>query len=146
MKLALIAALFPPKDGKNPQRPSKYPVNDGINHVGIDFPTPIKQIDKLKAQNPKLAINVFGWENDCVIVHHISKKEENVPWINLMLIESGNSALLLRKKSKRFVVRSEQEQKRKALLYAVLNQFLKSRISRESQKILQRCEWQADKD
>jgi len=79
LKWALRAALFPPKDGKNPQRPSKCPVNDGINYIGIDFPTPVKQIDKLEAQNPKLAINVFGWENNDVIVHRLSKKEAIVP-------------------------------------------------------------------
>ena len=89
LKWALRAALFPPQDGKNPQRPSKYPVNDGINYKGIDFPTPVKQIDKLEAQNGNLAINVFGWENDTVIVHRISRKEPNVPRINLMLIEKG---------------------------------------------------------
>ena len=74
LKYALRAALFPPKNRKDSQGPSKYPVNDGANYVGIDFPTPVKQMDKLEAQNPKLAINVFGWENDCVIVHHISKR------------------------------------------------------------------------
>ena len=89
LKWALRAALFPPQDGKDPQRPSKYPVNDGINYGGIDFPTPVKQIDNLEAQNKKLAINVFGWENNCVIVHRISRKEPNVPRIKLMLIESG---------------------------------------------------------
>jgi len=89
LKWALRAALFPPKNGKDPQRPSKYPVNDGINYAGIDFPTPVKEIEELEAQNPKLAINVFGWENDCVIVHRISQKQANVPWINLMLIEKG---------------------------------------------------------
>jgi len=89
LKWALRAALFPPKDGKNPQRPSKYPVNDGINYGGIDFPTPVGQIDKLEAQNRNLAINVFGWENNRVSVHRVSKKEANVPRINLMLIESG---------------------------------------------------------
>ena len=89
LKWAIRAALFPPKDGKNPQRPSKYPVNDGINYGGIAFPTPVKQIEKLEAQNANLAINVFGWENDCVIVHQISKKQKNVRRINLMLIESG---------------------------------------------------------
>jgi len=89
VKWALRAVLFPPKDGKDPQRLSKYPVNDGINYGGIDFPTPVKQIEKLEAQNANLAINVFGWENNCVIVHQISKKEANVPRINLMLIESG---------------------------------------------------------
>ena len=89
LKWALRAALFPPQDGKNPQRPSKYPVNDGINYEGIDFPTPVKQIDKLEAQNKNLAINVFGWENNRVIPHRISEKEKSVPRINLMLIESG---------------------------------------------------------
>ena len=89
LKWALRSALFPPKDGVHPERPSKYPKNDGINYKGIDFPTPVKQIDKLEKQNGKLAINVFGWENDTVIVHRISRKEPNVPRINLMLIESG---------------------------------------------------------
>ena len=42
LKWALRAALFPPKDGRHAQRPSRYPVNDGINYNGIDFPTPIK--------------------------------------------------------------------------------------------------------
>ena len=91
LKWALRAALFPPKDGKDPQRPSKYPVKDGINYKGIDFPTPVKQIDKLEAQNGNLAINVFGWENNTVIVHRISRKEPVVPRINLMLIESGET-------------------------------------------------------
>jgi len=89
LKWAIRAALFPPKDGKNPQRPRKYPVNDGINYAGIAFPTPVKQMENLEAQNPKLAINVFGWENDCVIVHRISQKQANVSRINLMLTEKG---------------------------------------------------------
>ena len=50
LKWALRAALFPPKDGKNAQKPSKHPVNDGINYEGIDFPTLVKQIDKLEAK------------------------------------------------------------------------------------------------
>ena len=60
IKWAIRAALFPPKDGKNAQRPSKYQVEDGINYEGIDFTTPIKQIDKLEKQNRKLAITVYG--------------------------------------------------------------------------------------
>ena len=53
LKWAIRATLFPPHDGKDLQRPSKYPVNDSINYGGIDFPTPVKQIDKLEAQNKK---------------------------------------------------------------------------------------------
>ena len=91
LKWALRAALFPPKDGVHPERPSKYSKNDGINYEGIDFPTPVKQIDKLEKQNPNLAINVFGWEKDTVIVYRISSKEKSVKRINLMLIESGET-------------------------------------------------------
>ena len=89
LKWALRAALYPAPNGKNPNRPSSCPVVDGINYEGIDFPTPVKQIDKLEAQNRNLAVNVFGWENNFVIVHRLSRKKANVPRINLMLIESG---------------------------------------------------------
>ena len=95
MKWALRAALFPAQKGKNPKRPSSYPFNDGINYNGIDFPTPVKQIGKLEAQNKSLAVNVFGWENDDVIVHRLSKKESRLPRINLMLIEAGGGVTLL---------------------------------------------------
>ena len=47
----------------------------------------VKPIGKLEGQNRNLAINVFGWKNNCVTVHRISRKEANVQWINLMLIE-----------------------------------------------------------
>ena len=76
LKWALRAALFPAPNGKNPYSPSSYPVNDGILYTGIQFLTPLKQIDRLEAQNENVAINVFGWENDCVIVHRISGKEK----------------------------------------------------------------------
>ena len=55
LKWALRAALFPCGAGKNPQRPGSYPAADGINYTGIYFPKPVKQIDKLKAQNINLA-------------------------------------------------------------------------------------------
>jgi len=69
-------------------RPSSYPTEDGLNFTGIDFPTPVKQINKLEKQNPNLAINVFGWEEERVIVHRLSEKEGSVKRINLMLIQS----------------------------------------------------------
>ena len=74
---------------KEPTKTKQTSVVDGVNYEAIDFPTPVKQIEKLEAENRNLAINVFGWENNCVIVHRLSKKEAEVPRINLMLIESG---------------------------------------------------------
>ena len=58
LKWAPRAALFPPV--KDSQRTSKYPMDDGIDYTGKDFPTPLKQIAKVEAQNRNLAINVFG--------------------------------------------------------------------------------------
>ena len=70
------SSLISRKRRKNILRPSSYPANDGIDYSGIVFPTPVKQIDRLEAQNSGLAINLFGWENNCVIVQRISKKEK----------------------------------------------------------------------
>ena len=88
LKWSLRAA---PK-GKNPLRTTSYPTNDGINYEGIDFATPVKQIDKLEALNKNLAINVFGW-TDRVIVYRLSTKDKFVPRINLMLTELAFSTI-----------------------------------------------------
>jgi len=91
LRWAIRAALFPAPRGTNPQRPSSYPTNDGLNFEGIDFPTPVSQIDKLERQNPNLAINVFGWDKDQVIVHRISEQDGNIPRINLIITKQGEN-------------------------------------------------------
>ena len=90
IRWALRAALFPAPRGRNPIKPSSYPTKDGLNFTGIDFPTPVSQIDRLERQNQNLAINVFGWENGQVVVHRISEKRE-VPRMNLMLTKQGEN-------------------------------------------------------
>ena len=89
--MAIRAALFPTPRGRNPIRTSSYPTEDGLNFAGIDFPTPVSQIDRLERQNLNLAINVFGWENNRVIVHRTSEKGGETPRINLMLIKQGKN-------------------------------------------------------
>ena len=94
LRWAIRAALFPAPRGKNPQRPSSYRTNDGLNFEHIDFPTPVSQIDRLERQNPGLAINVFGWDKDQVIVHRISEQAGNIPRINLMITTQGGQHTL----------------------------------------------------
>ena len=53
LRWALRAALFPAPRG----RTSGYPTEDRLNFAGIDFPTPVSQIDRLERQNRNLAIN-----------------------------------------------------------------------------------------
>jgi len=69
---------------KSPISPGNYPTEDDLNFAGIDFPMPISEIVKLEGQNPNLAINVFGWEKDHIIV--ISKIDGAHPGINLKII------------------------------------------------------------
>jgi len=92
LRWALCTALFPPTNGKKVTRTSSYPTEDRLNFKGIDFPTPVSQINKLEKQNPKLAINVFGWEKDRVIVHRLSEREGSLPRINLMLIQNNEKS------------------------------------------------------
>ena len=84
----LRAAKF--KVAKNPQRPAKYPEDDGLNLTGIDYPTPISQISKVEKQNP-LAINVFGWDNAhaCVTILRLSEYAGDVDrtTVNMLLLE-----------------------------------------------------------
>ena len=91
LRWALRAALFPAPRGRNPIRPSSYPTEDGLNFAGIDFPTPVSQIDRLERQNPNLAINVFGWEKEQVIVYRLSEKGGDIPRINLMITKQGEN-------------------------------------------------------
>ena len=86
LRWALRSALFPACD--NVDRLSKYPTNDGLSFEGIDAPTPISQILRVEWQN-NLAINVFGWDKG-VIVHPISKQPEDMPRVNVLLIEKDS--------------------------------------------------------
>ena len=89
LRWAIRAALFQPRGDM--RRTLSYPTEDGLNFTGIDFPTPVSQIDRLERQNLNLAINVFGWENGRVVVHRISDKGGEIPRINLMLIKQGEN-------------------------------------------------------
>ena len=91
LRWALRAALFPAPCGRKVSRTSSYPTEDGLNFAGIDFPTPVSQIDRLERQNPNLAINVFGWENGNVVVHRTSEKGGEIPRINLMMTTQGEN-------------------------------------------------------
>ena len=85
LRWALRSALF--QAAKDPQRPAKYPTEDGLDFTGIEAPTPISQIGMVERQN-NLAINVFGWDKG-VIVHRLSKQPEDMPRTNLLLIEKA---------------------------------------------------------
>ena len=89
LQWALRAALFPVQ--VHVDRPGSYPVNDGLDFTGIDFPTPLHQISQIDRLN-NLAINVFGWRNNKTVIVRVSEVEDpNVRRINLMLLTGRNT-------------------------------------------------------
>ena len=90
-RMVTSSRLISSTRGKSPIRPGSYPTEDCLNFAGIHFPTPVSQIDKLERQNPNLAINVFGWEKEHVVVHRISEKDRIISRINLMITQQGEN-------------------------------------------------------
>ena len=84
LRYTLRAALFPTSD--HPQRIISYPKEDGLNFDVIEMPTPVSQISKVECLN-NLAINVYGWENNKVIIHRISNQPSDVKRINTLIIQ-----------------------------------------------------------
>ena len=89
LRYTLRAALFPTSD--HPQRISSYPKEDGLNFDGIKKPTPVSQICKVEKLN-NLAINVYGWENNKVIIYRISNQPYDVKRINTLLLEQDEKS------------------------------------------------------
>ena len=73
LRWALQAALFPAQ--RKVDRPSSYPVDDGLNFTGIDFPTPLHQISEIERLN-NLALNAFGWRNNKTYIIRVSEVED----------------------------------------------------------------------
>ena len=89
LRWALRAALFPVR--VNVCRPGSYPVEDGLDFTGIDFPTPLHQISKVERLN-NLAINVFGHRNNKTVIIRVGEVEDpNLRRINLMLLTGRNT-------------------------------------------------------
>ena len=89
LRWALRAALFHVR--VNVCKPVSYPVEDGLDFTGIDFPTPLHQISEIERLN-NLAINVFGWRSNKTVIVRVSEVEDpNVRRINLMLLTGRNT-------------------------------------------------------
>ena len=89
LRYTLRAALFPTSD--HPQRISSYPTDDGLNFDGVESPTLVSQICKVEKLN-NLAINVYGWENNKVIIYRISNQPYDVKRINTLLLEQDEKS------------------------------------------------------
>ena len=89
LRWALRSALVPAQNNLN--NPYSYPKQDKLNMEGIDFPTPISQINNTERQS-HIAVNVYGYER-AVVPYHISGQPSEMPRINLLLLhdKKGNS-------------------------------------------------------
>ena len=85
LRWSLGAALFPAD--KNPQRPSKYPTEDGLK-LGVSAPTHFSKLDLVERQNHP-AMDVYGWADGGVVTRRLSKAEVAFETIDLFLITNG---------------------------------------------------------
>ena len=89
LKWALRAGLFQVKT--HPERKSKYPGNgqDGLNYDGLSFPTPWTQIEVLEKNNPKIAVNLFLYNNEkdnISTMRQSPRRGGNIKVLNLLML------------------------------------------------------------
>ena len=92
LRWALRSAIYPVT--RDPQRPSKYPTDDGLDFSGISFPTPLNEIPKVEKLD-NIAINVLGFDNKAkkARIFYVSEtKGENIPSYNLMILTKGSTS------------------------------------------------------
>jgi len=65
-----------------------------LNFDGIAFPVSWKGIDKFKKQNPKISVNVLGYEEKNLHPLQISEMTEREREVNLLLLEDKHYVLL----------------------------------------------------
>ena len=58
-----------------------------LNWSGLDFPIDLSQIEKFEKNNPKISVNVFGFEEDVYPLRISETEGENIA--NLLLISDG---------------------------------------------------------
>ena len=89
LRWAIRVALFSPRGDM--RRTSSYPTEDGLDFTGI-FQRQFHRLTGWRDRiNPNLAINVFGWEKEQVIVHRLSEKDGEIPRINLLITKQGDN-------------------------------------------------------
>ena len=66
---AIFSALHHNEIKDSPERSSKYKANLGkLDFTGIEFPVSLNGIDKFEKQNPRISINVYGYEKSVFII------------------------------------------------------------------------------
>ena len=92
-KWAVIAALHHEEIKKDHQRISRLtPYENKYNGKGLDFPVPIKKIDKFEKNNPSIAVNVLFSKKKSQNIYRARRSKYNVECkkqVNLLMIEDG---------------------------------------------------------
>ena len=65
-----------------------------LNFDGIAFPVGWKGIDKFEKQNPKVSVNVLGYEEKNIYPLRISEMTERECKVNLLLLEDKHYVLI----------------------------------------------------
>ena len=122
-KWCIARALKPVK--RNAERISKdlRKQSEVLNFQGIEFPVPLKDIDKFKKQNRGLAINVFGVEGEEVYPLRLSKIKFKP--INLLLISDSETthSCLIKNMSRLLSSQISKKEHKKHFCFRCMNLF-----------------------
>ena len=82
---AILSAIYNNEIKVKPERPSKYKKHLGkLDFTGIEFPVSLQDIDKFEKKNPRIGVNVYGYEEEVYISRTNEEDPQNA--IDLLLI------------------------------------------------------------
>jgi len=87
-KLCIARSLNPVKDHPEKFTRQLEKQAETLNFDGISFPMKLKDIKKFKQQNPRVSVNVLGYEDKKIFPLRISEMVEREHDVNLLLLEN----------------------------------------------------------
>ena len=88
-KWAVTSAVYPREGHPERLNGEMRKNSEKIDWAGIDFPTPLNQIERFEKQNP-YSINVYGWDGGSIYPLRISE-HENERSISLLLLTNNDN-------------------------------------------------------
>jgi len=106
-----------------------------LNFDGMAFPVSWKGIDKFEIQNPKISVNVLGYEEKNIHPLRISEMTEKEREVNLLLLEDKHY-VLINHLSRLLTIQMTNHTEKKVILFEMFEFFHKEGSVRQTSIIL----------
>ena len=106
-----------------------------LNFDAIAFPVSWKGIDKFEKENPKISVNVLGYDEKNVLPLRISEMSEREREVNLLLLEDKHY-ILINDVSRLLTNQMTNHEENKFFLFEMFEFFRKEGSVRQTSRIL----------